>query len=119
MMSRCSLFVVAAASLFGFRVGRARRDAVLGTVGAAAGMAPRTPAIVDSLPRIVDTSVAIDGRVIDVVRSGFLGGRLLVPQPVVDELQAMADASDDLRRAKGRRGLEVLEALRREPAWRC
>jgi uncharacterized protein YacL len=58
--------------------------------------------------------VAIDGRVLDVVRSGFLHGRFLVPQPVVDELQAMADSSDDLRRAKGRRGLDVLESLRRE-----
>jgi len=113
MMIPLFLFLVAAASLFGFRVGRARRDAVLGTVGGAAGMAPRAPALV-SLPRIVDTSVAIDGRVLDVVRSGFLHGRFLVPQPVVDELQAMADSSDDLRRAKGRRGLDVLESLRRE-----
>ena len=62
----------------------------------------------------VDTSVAIDGRVLDVVRSGFLHGRFLVPQPVVDELQSMADSGDDLRRAKGRRGLDVLESLRRE-----
>ena len=60
-------------------------------------MAPRGPSIV-SLPRIVDTSVAIDGRVLDVVRSGFLHGRFLVPQPVLDELQNMADSGDDLRR---------------------
>jgi uncharacterized protein YacL len=52
--------------------------------------------------------------VLDVVRSGFLHGRFLVPQPVIDELQAMADSGDDLRRAKGRRGLDVLESLRRE-----
>ncbi len=65
-------------------------------------------------PRLVDTSVAIDGRVLDVVRSGFLHGRFLVPQPVIDELQGMADSGDDLRRAKGRRGLDVLESLRRE-----
>ena len=107
------LFLVGAASLFGFRVGRARRDAVLQEVGGAAGMAPRSPSLL-SMPRIVDTSVAIDGRVLDVVRSGFLHGRFLVPQPVIDELQSMADSSDDLRRAKGRRGLDVLESLRRE-----
>ena len=106
-------FLVLAACLFGFRVGRSRRDAVLGVVGSRAGLAPRavSPA---SLPRLVDTSVAIDGRVLDVVRSGFLHGRFLVPQPVVDELQAMADSGDDLRRAKGRRGLDVLGSLRRE-----
>jgi uncharacterized protein YacL len=107
------LFIVLVFALFGFRVGRSRRDATLGAVGGAAGLAPRAKAAV-SLPRLVDTSVAIDGRVLDVVRSGFLHGRFLVPQPVVDELQNMADSSDDLRRAKGRRGLDVLEALRRE-----
>jgi uncharacterized protein YacL len=107
------LFVVLVAALFGFRVGRSRRDAVLGTMGPRAGLAPRGQSLL-SLPRLVDTSVAIDGRVLDVVRAGFLHGRFLVPQPVVDELQNMADSSDDLRRAKGRRGLDVLESLRRE-----
>ncbi len=113
MMIPIFLFLVGAAAMFGFRMGRSRRDAVLGAVGERAGLAPRTPSLV-SLPRLVDTSVAIDGRVLDVVRSGFLHGRFLVPQPVIDELQAMADSSDDLRRAKGRRGLDVLESLRRE-----
>ena len=107
------LFLVVVAALFGFRVGRSRRDAVLGAVGTRGGLAPRL-APTASLPRLVDTSVAIDGRVLDVVRSGFLHGRFLVPQPVVDELQNMADSADDLRRAKGRRGLDVLESLRRE-----
>jgi uncharacterized protein YacL len=69
-----------------------------------------------ALPRILDTSVAIDGRILDVVRAGFLHGTMLVPAPVLGELQGLADAGDDLRRAKGRRGLEVLETLRREPA---
>ena len=107
------LFIVGVFANFGFRIGRSRRDAVLGAVGEHAGLAPRTPSLV-SLPRLVDTSVAIDGRVLDVVRSGVLHGRFLVPQPVLDELQNMADSSDDLRRAKGRRGLDVLESLRRE-----
>ena len=62
----------------------------------------------------MDTSVAIDGRIIDVVRAGFMHGRMLVPAPVLGELQGLADAGDDVRRAKGRRGLEVLETLRRE-----
>ncbi len=107
------LFIVLVFAIFGFRVGRSRRDATLSALGGAAGLAPRAAAAA-SLPRLVDTSVAIDGRVLDVVRSGFLHGRFLVPQPVIDELQNMADSSDDLRRAKGRRGLDVLEALRRE-----
>lgn len=61
---------------------------------------------------ILDTSVIIDGRILDIARTGFLMGRLIVPQFVLDELQRVADSKDDLRRKKGRRGLEVLKSLR-------
>lgn len=106
-------FAVAVLGLTGLRLGVARRDAVITLFGAHAGMAPRsTPPA--ALPRIVDTSVAIDGRILDVVRAGFLHGRMLVLRPVLAELQGLADAGDDLRRGRGRRGLEVLEVLRRE-----
>jgi uncharacterized protein YacL len=106
-------FVVLVCALFGARIARARHGEVLARVGPRAGLATRAVST-SSLPRIVDTSIAIDGRVLDVVRAGFLHGRFLVPQPVIDELQSMADASDEHRRVKGRRGLEVLETLRRE-----
>ncbi len=107
-------FVLVTTALLGFRIGAGRRESMLGMFGARAGMTPR-PTSMASLPRVMDTSVAVDGRILDVVRAGFLGGRTVVPAPVLGELQAMADAGDDLRRTKGRRGLEVLEALRREP----
>jgi uncharacterized protein YacL len=107
-------FVVVTLGMLGYRLGSARRSAFLRLFGARAGMAPETPAV-STLPRIVDTSVAIDGRVVDVVRAGFLHGRMLLPAPVIAELQGLADAGDDLRRTRGRRGLDVLEALRREP----
>jgi uncharacterized protein YacL len=106
--------VVVLGGYLGWHLGAAKRDGVLALFGDRAGRAPR-PAPAASLPRVVDTSVAIDGRVVDVVRAGFLHGRMLVPTPVLGELQGLADAGDDLRRAKGRRGLEVLEALKREP----
>jgi len=110
------LFVVAVLSAMGFRVGLSRRTEVLGMFGARTGMSaaslPQQAAA--DLPRILDTSVAIDGRLLDVVRAGFLGGTILVPVPVLGELQALADSADDLRRARGRRGLDVLETLRRE-----
>jgi uncharacterized protein YacL len=64
---------------------------------------------------VLDTSVAIDGRIVDVARAGFLHGRMLLPSPVLAELQGLADAGDDGRRTRGRRGLEVLDVLRREP----
>jgi uncharacterized protein YacL len=102
--------------LFGFlglRLGESKRDGMLALFGARAGVAPR-PTAQSALPRLVDSSVAIDGRILDVVRAGFLHGTMLVCLPVLDELQGLADAGDDLRRSRGRRGLEVLEALRRE-----
>jgi uncharacterized protein YacL len=106
--------VVATLGYVGSRVGLAKRDGMLALFGAKAGVVPHAPSAA-ALPRLVDSSVAIDGRVLDVVRAGFLTGRTLVPAPVLAELQGLADARDDLRRARGRRGLEVLEALRREP----
>lgn len=64
---------------------------------------------------VVDTSVLIDGRIQAIVETGFLPGTLVVPQIVLKELQALADSRDDLKRAKGRRGLEVLTGLRDQP----
>lgn len=107
-------FVCVTFGYVGFLVGASKRDGVLAMFGKSAGMTPR-PTAASALPRLIDTSVAIDGRILDVVRAGFLHGRVLVPTPVLGELQAFADAGDDTRRAKGRRGLEVLEALKREP----
>lgn len=61
--------------------------------------------------KILDTNVLIDGRIYDVARAGFLEGLLYVPGFVLDELQHIADHHDSLRRARGRRGLDVLRHL--------
>ncbi|MCH9814822.1 MAG: hypothetical protein K0U64_00035 [Actinomycetia bacterium] len=105
------IFLVVLGGAFGFSVGRHRRGAVLGTVGGRGGVAVTKRA---STARLIDTSVAIDGRIIDVVRAGFGHGRIVVCQPVLDELQQLSDSGDDRRRSKGRRGLETLEKLRHE-----
>jgi uncharacterized protein YacL len=107
-------FLLVALGLVGFQVGKSKREGMLALFGARAGMAPRRAAP-SVLPRIVDSSVAIDGRVLDVVRAGFLHGTMLICRPVLAELQGLADAGDDVRRTRGRKGLEVLETLRREP----
>jgi len=66
-------------------------------------------------PRIVvDTSVLIDGRIAEIIESGFVAGTLVVPRFVLDELQHIADSSDTLRRNRGRRGLEILGRLQRD-----
>ncbi len=64
--------------------------------------------------KILDTSTIIDGRISDVTGSGFLQGELLVPRFVLNELQAIADSDDPLRRSRGRRGLDVLNNLQRQ-----
>lgn len=67
-------------------------------------------------PRIVvDTSVLIDGRIAEIVESGFIYGTLAVPRFVLEELQHIADSSDTLRRNRGRRGLEILARMQRDP----
>ncbi|RYG21058.1 PIN domain nuclease [bacterium] len=64
--------------------------------------------------KIFDTNVLIDGRILDVAKAGFLDGEVYVPGFVLDELQKIADNSDPLRRARGRRGLDVLKQLQAE-----
>lgn len=64
--------------------------------------------------KILDTNVIIDGRISDVSKCGFLEGVIYVPGFVIDELQYIADSADPLRRARGRRGLDILNALQKE-----
>ena len=64
---------------------------------------------------LIDTSVIIDGRITDIARTGFIFGTLLIPRFVLAELQHIADSGDKLRRQRGRRGLEVLANLQKDP----
>jgi uncharacterized protein YacL len=66
-------------------------------------------------PLLLDTSALIDGRLVDVAATGFLQAPLVVPRFVIDELQALADSQDGLKRAKGRRGLDMITKLQRSP----
>jgi uncharacterized protein YacL len=61
--------------------------------------------------KVIDTSVIIDGRISDLLQTGFMEGEILVPEFVLGELQGIADSSNSLRRRKGRRGLEILRGL--------
>ncbi|MGE5124492.1 MAG: PIN/TRAM domain-containing protein, partial [Acidobacteriaceae bacterium] len=63
---------------------------------------------------LLDTSVIIDGRIADIARTGFLVGTLLIPRFVLNELQFIADSSDNLRRQRGRRGIEVISQLQKD-----
>ena len=63
--------------------------------------------------KILDTSVIIDGRIADIVETGFLDGTLVIPQFVLRELQLVADSADSLKRNRGRRGLDVLQRIQK------
>jgi uncharacterized protein YacL len=65
--------------------------------------------------KILDTSVIIDGRIADVLETGFLDGSIVIPQFVLRELQMVADSSDSLKRNRGRRGLDILQRLQKMP----
>jgi uncharacterized protein YacL len=64
-------------------------------------------------PKLLDTSVIIDGRVADICDTSFLEGTLLIPQFVLRELQQIADSSDPIKRNRGRRGLDILQRIQR------
>lgn len=68
----------------------------------------------DSRTILLDTSVIIDGRIADIARTGFIPGSLLIPRFVLNELQYIADSADNLRRQRGRRGMEVLSQLQKD-----
>lgn len=63
---------------------------------------------------LMDTSVIIDGRIVDIARTGFVPGALIIPRFVLNELQHIADSGDKLRRQRGRRGLEVVATLQKD-----
>ncbi|MBC8160955.1 MAG: twitching motility protein PilT [Roseiflexaceae bacterium] len=75
------------------------------------------PQLLDALGQqrryLLDTSAIIDGRIAQVGESGFLDGKLIVPRFVLNELQLLADSSDELRRNKGRRGLDILNDMQK------
>lgn len=95
----------------GFQVGARKGDELFALLRRGPEVLPDGPSATIVL---VDSSAAIDGRLLPLARSGFLPGSLAVPRFVLDELQGLADSSDDTRRRRARRGLEALEALRVE-----
>ena len=63
--------------------------------------------------KLLDTSVIIDGRIYDICHCGFIDGQLIVPDFVIDELKTLSDSADALKRARGHRGLDILQVFKR------
>jgi uncharacterized protein YacL len=88
-----------------------KRDVLLPAIG---GLLPGTRGRGAVNRVVIDTSAVIDGRIVDIARTGFILGTLVVPRFVLDELQRIADSPDTMRRNRGRRGLEMLSALQKD-----
>jgi len=107
----------------GFRIFFSRREEIVGLMPALPlrGVKGRTP-VPSAVPpvrageeaKLLDTSVIIDGRIADIVQTGFLDGILIIPSFVLQELQHIADSSDVLKRNRGRRGLDILNRVQKE-----
>ena len=100
----------------------AKRKDLLVAAEAVGSSGPRRPIARAARPRRStdrrDTSAIIDGRIAEIVESGFIYGTLVIPRFVLDELQHIADSSDTLRRNRGRRGLETSTGCRRSRVHR-
>lgn len=108
----------------GVRTGTRRHDAFADAFRRRSAAAPSTsvaddPEAQDGTPIVLDTSVLIDGRINDVAATGFIQGRLLIPEFVLEELQRVADSADPMRRSRGRRGLAIVDDLKRQQQVVC
>jgi uncharacterized protein YacL len=106
------LFLFIVLGSLGIRLGQAKHEDIFALVG----MKPRASIRSGGDLHVVDTSALIDGRVADLVSTGFVSGTLLVHEGVLQELQTIADSSDPQRRTRGRRGLDILVELQKSPA---
>lgn len=98
----------------GLHVALRRRDEISGALLPRGHLQTRGRPAPQVTPKLLDTSVIIDGRIAEICVSGFLEGPIVVPRSVLAELQRIADSPDALRRNRGRRGLDILNRLRRE-----
>ncbi|PIC63521.1 PIN domain nuclease [Sporosarcina sp. P13] len=107
----------------GFQVGFKKREEFIGAMTSMRNTTTKKKEPVETTEpiapqkdvyKLLDTSVIIDGRIADIVATGFLQGILVVPQFVLTELQHIADSSDTLKRTKGRRGLDILKRLQND-----
>ena len=113
------LFVTALLGYLGFQVGFRRRDEFLFLIqkkdkDQKADNKEEENKKLSVKPKLLDTSVIIDGRIADICQTAFLEGTLVIPMFVLEELQHIADSSDALKRNRGRRGLDVLNRLQKE-----
>ena len=105
------VFIFLVLGSLGLRLGQAKHEDIF----ALFGIKPRATGRSAADLHVVDTSALIDGRILDLVSTGFISGTLLLHEGVLHELQTISDSSDPKRRVRGRRGLDVLVELQKAP----
>lgn len=114
------IFVTVILGYLGFQVGFKRRNEFIGLLTKGRNKDKEDAMMGDASesgsvrPKILDTSVIIDGRIADICDTHFLEGSIIIPHFVLEELQHIADSSDVLKRNRGRRGLDILNRLQKE-----
>lgn len=106
----CCLIIFLAAGSAGYITAVQKKDDFINlfkSTGSRHGLNLDTP---DST-KIIDTSTIIDGRLLDISKTGFISGKLIIPRFVLKEIQGVADSSDAIKRNRGRRGMEILSEL--------
>ncbi|UXV42642.1 PIN/TRAM domain-containing protein [Staphylococcus simulans] len=93
-----------------FQFGLKKRDEMLAFLPEKMARSASTNAL-RANPKILDTSAVIDGRILEIIKCGFLDGEILIPQGVINELQVVADSTDSVKREKGQRGLDILNQI--------
>lgn len=114
-------FIVVLLNIFfgvlGIRVARRKKDDVNVRSLQEVLMTTKPMAADDSItgrPKILDTSVIIDGRIMDLLQTGFIEGKIIIPDFVLEELRHIADSADSLKRQRGRRGLDILNEIQKQ-----
>ncbi len=113
------LFLTIVFGYLGFQVGFRRREEFMNLFSKARKEKGKKQdddeeKVLRTKPKILDTSVIIDGRIADICQTKFLEGTIVIPRFVLEELQHIADSSDVLKRNRGRRGLDILNRIQKE-----
>lgn len=108
------IFVTLLFGYLSFQVGLKKREELLNLVSKKKKAIESPKEMETREYKILDTSVIIDGRIADILQTGFLEGTIVIPQFVLAELQYIADSSDVLKRNRGRRGLDILNRIQKE-----
>lgn len=113
-----SIILYAIFGYLGIKISTRNKDDISNTIGSLTSSRKtgkeKSKLNYKSCPKILDTSVIIDGRIADICKTGFIEGPLVIPVFVLEELQHIADSSDGLKRNRGRRGLDILNKIQKE-----